>query len=354
METIRVLVNRGALVESEHRVHAVITDADGKVLASAGDPERVTFWRSAAKPLQALPFVAADGAPTFGLESADIAVMCASHLGEPAHVRQVRHILAAADLSEEELLCGAHPPLHKESALRLEQEGERPRAVHNNCSGKHAGMLAHARLIGTARSSYLDPGHPVQRRILEVVSVLTGVPQPEISIGVDGCGVPVFGLPLWTMARAYARLAQPERLDASASLSFASGIGNAARRVGEAMQRHPHLIAGTDSFNTEVQEALASEVVVKGGAEGVYSLGHHSGWGVLVKVEDGAARASEPALAELLGVLGLLAEDDERWEKRRRPILTNHAGRRVGAIEVQLPAAFRKELERVREEFLRG
>lgn len=353
METIRVSVSRGPLVESEHRVHAVLADTDGKVLARAGEPERRTYWRSAAKPLQALPFLAVGGPTTYDLTPADVAVMCASHHGEPAHVRQVQHILAAADLSEESLQCGVHPPLDKAAALRLEEAGEPPSAVHNNCSGKHAGMLAHTRLLGADLSTYLHPSHPVQRRILEVVSAFSGVAEEDVRVGADGCGVPVFGLPLTAMARAYALLAVPDVADAL-RLSFTSDVGGAAKGVAHAMKTHPHLIAGTGSLNTEVQEALASEVVVKGGAEGVYSLGHSSGWGLLIKVEDGAQRASGPCLVEILLALGLISEDDERWQSFRTPTVTNHAGREVGEIRVHLPPEFMTEMDRVREEFLRG
>ena len=174
IEPIEVLVPR-RLVESRHVVHAAISDTRGNVIAQAGQPGLVTFWRSSAKPIQALPFVAGGGMDAFDLSDADIAIMCASHHGEPFHVKQVEHILQNIGYDESYLRCGAHPPLHGPSAKALAERGEEPRAVHCNCSGKHAGMLALTKLIGADPQRYLEPSHPAQQRILETVAAFSGV-----------------------------------------------------------------------------------------------------------------------------------------------------------------------------------
>ena len=357
MSEMRVEVRRGPIVESVHRVHAVLTDAAGNVLACAGDPDLVTYWRSAAKPFQVLPLVVSGGREAFGLDEADIAVMAASHHGEPEHVLQVQHILAAAGISEDALKCGVHAPLDSTASARLRAAGEEPRAVHSNCSGKHAGMLAHARLIGADLEGYMEPSHPVQQRVLETVAAFAGLPQSSVTLSVDGCGVPVFGLPLRAMARAYARLALPASAGAAPALSFAPearAVAEAAEVVVRSMQAHPHLVAGTGSANTAMLRALAPGVVVKGGAEGVYCLGHRRGWGLAVKVEDGSHRGSVPAALEILRLLGVIAEGDERLESFRRPPVRNVAGRVVGEIAVEAGEAFRRALRDLREAWARG
>jgi len=347
-EPIEVLVYRGDLVESRHRVHAAICDPRGNVLAAAGQPGMVTYWRSSAKPIQALPLVAAGGVEAFDFVPADIAVMCASHEGEPYHVEQVQQILRKAGLDASALKCGAHPPAHGPSARALAMRGEAPSAMHNNCSGKHAGMLAHAKLIGADPESYLDPDHPVQQRILAAVAAFTGLENGDVRTGVDGCGAPVFGLPLSAMATAFARLASGE------------GIGDeyarAARVVVSSMQAHPEMVAGTEGFCTRLMALLAPAIVAKGGAEGVYCLGHTRGkWGLALKVEDGSGRARAPVVVAILKELGVWrpgAAEELEWY--RTPAVRNHAGSIVGSIEAALPEGFAGALRRMSEESAHG
>lgn len=342
MDPIKVTVTRGDLVESVHWVDAAVADADGNVLVAAGRPEAVTYWRSSAKPFQALPLVrrVLDGPDALAEE--EIAVMCASHSGEEEHVRLVSSILVRFGLSESHLRCGAHPPHHEPSARNLWRAGESPRPIHNNCSGKHAGMLVHAKLLGADLDSYLDPGHPVQRLIIETVSAFSGIPVGDIGVGVDGCGAPVFALPLSGMATAYARLAAPEgRVDEASA--------RAARIVAASMRQNPFFVAGTRRLCTALMEALAPQVVAKGGAEGVYCVGLlEKGWGVALKVRDGAARATGPAIIEILAGLGMLSRQAEvDLEEYRRPVVRNVAGREVGLIRAELPESFAERLRRL-------
>lgn len=322
---VEVRVYRGEVVESVHQVDVAVVDARGRLLASAGDPKRVTFWRSAAKPFQLLPFVEAGGAERFGLEPGDLAIACGSHGGEPVHVGQVRHFLSAAGMDEGFLRCGAHPPLHEPSARALQARGEAPGRIHCNCSGKHAAMLAFARLLGADPAQYLDPDHPVQERILEAVARETGVPSDRIEVAVDGCGAPVFALPLSAMARAYARLAGAEE-------------GSALGKIRSAMIAHPYLVAGAGRLSTEAMELLRPKLVAKSGAEGVYCAGLvELGVGIALKVRDGAQRAAGPAFTALLEAAGLLGPDArERLARHRRPEVRNHAGVVVGRLEAEL------------------
>ncbi len=317
---------RGQLLESLHRGDVVVSDPDGRVVAALGDPDKVTYWRSAAKPVQVLPLVAAGGMERFGFSDAELALMCASHSGEPYHVEAVRSILAKIGLSEAHLRCGAHPPLHEASARALWRAGQEPQPIHANCSGKHAGMLASAVLFGDDPQGYLDPDHPVQRRIRATVAQLAGLPPTELVLATDGCGVPVFGLPLRAMARAYARLARPDALPAP--------LDAAARRVVKAMQAHPEMVAGTGRFCTALNRVGRPYLFAKGGAEGVYCLGHlPSGLGLALKIEDGNGRATSPAVVEALDRLGWLASAQvAELASHHQPAVVNHAGDVVGRM----------------------
>lgn len=329
--SVCVEVTRGPLVESEHRVDVAVVDASGRWIAAAGDPERVTYWRSAAKPVQAIAALVAGAEARFGLTDADIALIASSHNGEEVHVAGVRALLEKIGAGEAELACGIHPPWDKLSAERLLAEGRAPSALHNNCSGKHAGMLALARLLGVDARGYLDPRHPVQERIFAQVVEITGT--AEIPIGIDGCGVPVYGLPLWRMAYAYARLVSA----GDAGAPWAS----AARRVVRAMLRHPHLVAGTGRTDTLVMRSFAGAVVCKEGAEGVWCIGlPERGWGIALKVLDGERRAAAPAGLAVLRALGVWPAEEGELTEIVRPVLRNHAGTVVGEIRARLPEQF--------------
>ena len=307
---------RSGVVESVHVGSVVVADADGRILAVAGDPDRVTFTRSCAKPLQAAVSRSAMTAP---LPEDLLALACGSHNGEPAHVAGVRRVLRRAGLPVAALGCPADRPSRGADAARV----ARPSPVFHNCSGKHAAMLLAAVDAGWDPATYLAPRHPLQRAVLRAVRAATDA---DPTVGVDGCGVPVHALPLRAIATLYARLSAPERLPSLAPYVAAATA---------AMRAHPFLVAGTGRSDTALIERLPG-VVAKVGAEGLHcATVPGSGIGIAVKIEDGAERASAPALLEALVASGLVtrgaAGDPALRGVARRPVLGG--GRPVGTVE---------------------
>src|SRR2546425_3399958 len=315
-----VELRRGSVVESRHAVHVAVVDAEGRLVAHAGNPDFVPFGRWAAKPFQALPLVTDGAADRFALTTAELALACASHSSEPGQVDLVREFLQKIGCSERDLMCGPHTPLAEAVAKDYQTRGVRLTAVYSNCSGKHTGMLALARHHGWPTEGYARLEHPVQRRCLAEVSRWTGVPEREIGVAVDGCGVACFALALRSMALAYARLGSEASGPAIADFGFriadstAAGsirnpqtaIRNSGIRIVESMLRHPDLIAGEGRPCTEMMRAHPGRVVTKVGAEGVYSaLLTREGLGVALKVEDGHGPSAALAMAAVLRELGL-------------------------------------------------
>ncbi len=293
-------VVRGSVVESRHRVHAAVVDAEGQLRAFAGDPELVTFIRSAAKPFQALAMVEDGAADRFGLTDREVALVCGSHAGAPVHTSTAESILAKLGLDAEALACGPHPPFDPLTRRELQEAGLEPVRLHNNCSGKHAGMLALARARGWETQEYQHPDHPVQWRMLTEVARWARLPGEAIALGNDGCGVVCFGLPLRNMALAFAGLARAAR----------QGEPGPARVVA-AMTGHPEMVAGKGRLCTELMRRTEGRVFAKIGAEGVYCVGVTGAeLGVAVKVEDGSTRAVAPAILGVLRELDLISEDD--------------------------------------------
>jgi L-asparaginase II len=291
---MRVEQLRGGVVEAWHDVHVAVVDASGRLVARTGDPELTTFWRSAAKPFQAVPLVEDGVVDRFGLSGEELALACASHSSEAGQVSRVRELLAKIGCTERDLLCGPHPPLSERVAQDYQARGVRLTPVYSNCSGKHAGMLALARHHDWPTEFYTRPEHPVQQRCLAEVSRWTEVPQAAIRTGVDGCGVVCFALPLRNMALAYAKLGRP------------GGGGGGATPIATAMLHHPELIAGEGRPCTELMRAHPGRVIAKVGAEGVYCAALvGEGLGVALKVADGHALASALAIAAVLEALGL-------------------------------------------------
>ncbi len=318
MSDFRVEATRGGIVESAHRVSLAVVDADGRLRAEAGDPGLVTFWRSAAKPFQAIPLVADGAADRFGLSGEEIALACASHSSEPIHLEVVDRLLARIGCREADLACGPHAPLGPAVAARVARDGTPLTPRWSNCSGKHAGMLSLARVHGWPIAGYERRGHPVQARIAAEVARWSGIPADQMVFGVDGCTTVCFAMPLTAMATAYARLATAEE--------------PAARRVRDAMLEHPLLVAGTGRLCTELMRAWPGGVVAKIGAEGVYSAGlPDAALGLTLKIEGGDMRAAgvaliaalcqlverlglDPAIAERLAPLGTLPIRNTRGE----------------------------------------
>jgi len=324
-------VTRGDMVESRHRAHIAVVDPAGKVVRAWGDIEPPVYGRSAIKPLQALPLIESGAADRFGVSVAETALACASHNGEPRHVELVTAWLARIGCSGADLECGSHAPYQEASVEALIRAGRKPDATYNNCSGKHTGFLSTARHLGEPTTGYIHYEHPVQQRILGVLEQMTGLRLGEAPRGIDGCGIPVIGIPLGNMAMAMARLADPDDHVPPARAA-------AAKRILAAMASEPFLVAGTGRFCTKVMEIVGTKVVLKTGAEGVYTAALPTlGLGVALKVEDGAARAAEAAMGRVLRELKLLAADEEKTlADALTPPIRNRVGRETGRIR---PAA---------------
>jgi L-asparaginase II len=318
---------RGAVVESRHRIHAAIVDAEGRIRASAGDPGLVSFIRSAAKPFQAMPLVADGALDRFGITLEELAVACGSHSGEPRHVAAVESILRKVGLDGDALACGPLPPFHEMTRRELAEAGLEPGKLHNNCSGKHAAMLALARTHAWDISGYHLPEHPVQQRVLAEVSRWVDLPYEAMALGTDGCGVLSFGLPLHRMALAYARLASAAR----------AGERDATYVVG-AMTNYPEMVAGEGRLCSDLMRTAHGRVFAKLGAEGVYCAGIPGAeLGIALKIEDGAQRAVGPAILSILRQLDLISEDDLGTLYRHAyPQLFNTRGDAVGELRASI------------------
>ncbi len=330
-------VFRGPRVESAHRGMVAVVDERGTILDACGDADAPVFTRSAAKPFQAMPLLEASGEKEFHLGDDEIALICASHGGEPRHVRLAEAMLRKGGFRVADLECGAHPPMHEGSASALARRGAAPTALHNNCSGKHAGMLLACRLLGLPAAGYADPGHPLQRRIRATVARYAGIPESQIVDAVDGCSLPVFRLPLAALARAYARLL------AVRIPGEDRGSASARSRIVRAMVRSPFMVGGTGRFTTDFLAAGRGRWIGKEGAEGVYAVGlaPSSGGravGIAFKIEDGSTRPRDAVTLDLLSRLGRLPPEARRaLDAYAEPRVLNARGLDVGRIEADVP-----------------
>lgn len=318
-----VEVTRGPLVESRHEGIAAVMKPDGTVVASWGDIDQPILPRSANKPIQAMAFVESGAVERFGLGNEHISLACASHLGEKRHVETVRAWLTKVGLSEDDLECGTHAPRLQGTIEELVREGKTATAAFNNCSGKHSGMLTTAVQYGEPTKGYIKYDHPVQRRLREVMSDLCGTDANGFAHGTDGCGIPTLATPLRLLAQAMASMADPSRLS--------NKHAEAATRIRTAMNAEPFMMAGTGSFGTRLNTALPGVAQVKGGAEGVFcGMLPTLGVGIALKMWDGAARASEIAMATLLAHLGVLPENQR--DEVVHPPVRNVVGLLVGEM----------------------
>jgi L-asparaginase II len=319
---------RGDRVESLHLGAVAISDTRGNVVASAGDPNLVTYLRSTAKPFQLLPLIECGAADHFGFSDAELAVMAASHSGRDEHVATVAGILARIEVPAAALQCGAHAPYDVEARTALERSGSAPSTLHNNCSGKHAGMLAWCRYNDAPIENYLDSAHPLQMRIRHTLSALADLVPDRVDVAIDGCSAPCFAMPLAAAARAFAQLAVDGE-QAHAPLA----------RIAAAMVRHPEMVGGPGRLDTEIMRRTGGRVVSKAGAECYQGLALRDlGLGVAFKIADGlGSRAVGPIAFELLEQLGALGSVDTAardWlDSERSPVLTNRAGIRVGHLK---------------------
>jgi L-asparaginase II len=323
---VLVEVLRGDLVESRHRGAVAVVDAAGTVVRAWGDIERPVYPRSANKPLQAIALIETGAADACGADDAELALACASHHAEPRHVGAVAAWLSRLGLGPTDLECGAQTPTHPPSLEALIRAGAAPSALHNNCSGKHTGMLATALHCGEPTRGYIGYDHPVQRRVTQTLAELYGLAAAPLPWGIDGCGIPTVAVPLRALARGLAQLADPGGL--------AGPRAAAARRLTAAITAQPMMIGGVESTPSRLTEALAGTVIAKSGAEGVFAaMLPTAGWGIALKIDDGAGRAAEFALAMVLERLGLLDPDElARLHRVVAPELHNRVGRVIGAL----------------------
>lgn len=327
---VLVEVRRGSLVESCHRGAVAVLDADGASVLAIGDVARPVFPRSAVKAIQALPLLVSGAADRAGLSDEDIVLACASHSGEPRHVAGVARMLGKTGRGEACLACGAQWPLGVEAARALARSGEPAGALHNNCSGKHAGFICLADALGVAPADYCRPEHPVQHDVRGALEALTGARHDDRNRGTDGCSVPTYAVPLAALALAFARFGTGARLTPA--------LGGAATRLRAAVAAHPFMLAGTGRFDTAVTRLLGPRAFIKGGAEGVQCCALPTeGLGIAVKCDDGSRRGAEAVMAALLVKLLPMAPTERiAIDAFARPTLRNWSGMAIGAI---VPAA---------------
>lgn len=321
-----VETTRGGIVESLHYGAIAVCDPSGRLVASVGDPDTLVFLRSSSKPFQVLPLVEGGGMERFDLTDRELAVMCASHTGTDEHVAVIAGLQRKLGVSQADLLCGMHTPSNPRTAERMFRAGEVNTPLRHNCSGKHTGMLAQALLYGDPTADYIDPRHPVQQRIMQAFSEMTGIPLEEIILGTDGCSAPVFAVPLRAAAFAFARLADPSALPEPRR--------SALQRIFRAMTSHPDMVSGSDTFDTQLMSTGRGRILTKGGAEGYQALAllprvsgvSSSALGISLKISDGdlaqidrperiatiahhgGGRARSTAAVEALRQLGALDE----------------------------------------------
>ncbi|HZO94913.1 MAG TPA: asparaginase [Candidatus Baltobacteraceae bacterium] len=321
-----VAARRGGRVESVHCVAACAADARGEVALKIGTVETPVFLRSSAKPFIAAASVRAGVLERFGFGERELAVMCASHNGEPDHVALVASMLERIGASVADLECGAHPPAYEPAAQALAARGEQPSALHNNCSGKHAGILALAKVLGAPFEGYLEPGHPAQREILALCGRVSDDTFSGDTLAVDGCGIPVYATTLRKAATSFARLATLEQVDDADATALA--------RVGAAMASEPWYVGGTARFDTDLMRATRGRVVAKAGAEAVHCTALlDAGLGLSLKVLDGGRRATAPAALALLDDLRVLEpEARAALAPHVRVAVKNVAGKVVGEV----------------------
>lgn len=305
-------LTRGRIVESQHFGAFAVVDAHGNLLAAHGDPHLVTYLRSTAKPFQALPFIERGGDAHFGLTPKEIALMCASHSGTDEHVETVRVMQSKIGVTVDDLMCGFHYPYHEPTADAMKVRGEQPTPYRHNCSGKHTGMLAHAKMRGLPTENYITFDHPIQQSILQAFAEMCSIDPGKVELGIDGCSAPNFAVPLYNAALGYARLCDPRGLPAERAA--------ACWRITMAMTAYPDMVGGPERFDTLLMQVGRGRIVSKGGAEGYQGMGllpgtlgpNSPGIGIAIKISDGdsSGRARHGVSLEILRLLGVLSDAD--------------------------------------------
>lgn len=351
---IAATVYRGDSIENTHLAHVAVVDANGRLLASFGDPSRVTLARSAAKPAQALAVLETGALERFGFDEADLALMCASHSSEARHIERTRQMLAKAQASAADLRCGGHPPLSDAVYVDWLKRDFKPGAVCSNCSGKHAGMLAGAQSIGAAIAGYERPDHPLQVRVKHTVANVCDLPDAAVQWATDGCNLPTPAFPLDRLARLFAKLAaaQDEVSKGTAGTSRTAALA----RIYRAMTTYPELVGGEGRFCTQLMQAFNGALVGKVGADGSYAIGVRASeqtgragasgaLGIAVKIEDGNVGVLYAVVAELLTQLDIgTREQRAKLAAFHRPKMLNTMGLETSRM------TFSVELNRITEQ----
>lgn len=336
-------LTRGGIVESIHLGALAAVDSDGNLLTSYGNSDMVSFPRSSMKPFQALPLVENGGMEAFGLTEQELAIVCASHSGTDEHVRVLKSIHQKVGLQVTDLQCGVHWPIDKETSYQMRLNGQTPDSYRHNCSGKHSGMLAQAKLLGQSLGDYLAPVHMVQQNIRKAVSSMCGIHRDDMIFGVDGCSAPVYAMPLGSFAWATARLVDPVDLD--------EGRQTACRRITAAMMNYPEMVAGPGQLDSVLMRVMNGKMIAKGGAEGYQMIGimpgaiaeNSKGIGIALKIADGdpSRRATQRIVVEVLKALGLGTEmASEAFSSFDQPILRNFRGIEIGNARLARPIQF--------------
>lgn len=320
-------VTRNKYIESLHYGYICVVDSEGKVIYKKGDINTVFFFRSSAKPIQIIPFIQSGGAKAMGYTSKEIAIGCASHTGEPAHQETVLNVLKRLNLDVKDLRCGIKRPYNEDENNRLIFNEEKPSPLHSGCSGKHAAMLAYSKHLGCDISDYNKASHPVQQEVLKTISFFTDQKIDKIPIGVDGCGLPIFILPIYNMALSYARLTRY-------SQDPDSTYHQACKSVFEAMNEYPEMVAGTGEFCTDLMQHTHGKLIAKIGAEAVYCLGiKEKNLGICIKIADGNERAIYPVVMQLLLELNIISDNEyEKLKHWHMTKLLNGLDEHIGYI----------------------
>ena len=328
MSEIVLQYTRAGHVENIHRGDVAAVNCAGEIISEVGNAHLPMFWRSAAKPFQALPFVKNGGLEKYNITAEELALLVSSHSGEENHVELVRGILKKLGLDESVLDCGVVRPMSGKAYKNLIAKGEKVLPVHNPCSGKHSQIIALAMMLGVPFEGYTQPDHAAQKLIFKHVAMAAKVPEDKLEIGIDGCGVPVFYLPLYNMALAYARLSTPSKGDWG-------DYEIAATKIRDAMSQYPQVISGNGRIDLTVSEITGGRIIAKIGADAVYCLCvKDEDLGIAFKIEDGSYAAVTPMVIAVLKKLNLLTKDEAAaLEEKFPPVLKNHRGEIIGTVE---------------------
>ena len=322
---------RGDVVDLQYYGHIALVDASGKKLWGVGDPNRVTYSRSSAKPMQAIPVIESGAADRYGITQEELAVMCASHAGDDGHVQAVVSILEKAGLHEGYLQCGSHEPMSADMMAKHRNESITPVAVHNNCSGKHAGMLITAKALGGNIKDYYRPEHPIQEEITRIIAQTCDHDAAHIKLGVDGCGVPVHAMPLHKFAHGYARMSVPQVLGPDREKT--------AQRITSAMINNPWMVGGTNNFTSELMKMFGDRLFCKYGANAFFAIGlKESGIGIAMKIEGGQSCAIPLASVAVLEKISAISAEEADSARKLNSYLSakyvkNHRGEIIGQRE---------------------